>query len=430
MSIIPEDIIDSPPLNSGDPLFKNLKRNFIKITEAEWHPLIQSSFLFVPRASQRMSSDDLIIELYREVFFERRYGSGSLKRLNPEELKDESSVFSDEEKYSLYMSRGREKQDKAGELTDFYAPMYPSLARSSWFRPSMERCVRDFFLRIITQHLHGYGENKKSREQDFVNKFYNALHGKIDKNESKSDIAGLDVDELNGCLTEEEGRKRLSDLCSLYGGVESSENQHKSIFTLQDNQPDELAETIFEDLMYLCKLEGDLDRLQWMSLLKTFLRFSSSVWLLAQMRMTIILRDKLLSIMANPEIKNIDDACVDRIIKTRYKKLLKPKTTLSKNEIEKYVQDYVNARIELNVLVALVEKYTDSVDWSNKKTITLHDGSADELSVVNLMAAGQEAGKKEDFLNDLEGLELGVKLIRHCERYKSWNVCSGWKWKG
>ena len=89
-------------------IFKDLRLSASK-TEAGWHNSIQSSFLFVPTAGMRVSSDDLIIELYREVFFETR-SEGSLKRIDPEELEDGKSVFDDEEKFSLYMSRGRKSR--------------------------------------------------------------------------------------------------------------------------------------------------------------------------------------------------------------------------------------------------------------------------------------------------------------------------------
>ena len=74
-------------------VFNGLKLSASK-TEAGWHNSIQTSFLFVPTAGMRVSSDDLIIELYREVFFETR-SEGSLKRIDPEEQEDGNSVFDD-----------------------------------------------------------------------------------------------------------------------------------------------------------------------------------------------------------------------------------------------------------------------------------------------------------------------------------------------
>ena len=41
--------------------------------EAGWHPAVKNSFVFLPSAGMRVSSDDLIIELYRELFYEKWY---------------------------------------------------------------------------------------------------------------------------------------------------------------------------------------------------------------------------------------------------------------------------------------------------------------------------------------------------------------------
>ena len=87
-------------------IFDNLK--LIPLSnEAGWHKSIERSFLFVSPASMRVAADELIIELYREVFFEKRSGDGKYKKLNPEEQEtEEKFVFEDSEKYSLYMAEG------------------------------------------------------------------------------------------------------------------------------------------------------------------------------------------------------------------------------------------------------------------------------------------------------------------------------------
>ena len=394
-------------------VFNGLKLSASK-TEAGWHDSIQSSFLFVPSAGMRVSSDDLIIELYREVFFETR-SEGSLKRIDPEEQEDGNSVFDDEEKLSLYMSRGRKKQTSATrQLTNFYTPLYPSLARRSWLRKQSERAIRDFFLKAIAQHLHGGGSNSQSADNDLIDIFYSALLGKCNGAERGEDIAGLQIDTLRGCVSAEDGKDKLADLCGLSGDDRKS---GKSIFILQSKDSDALARTFFEDLQQLCQLEGSLDRLQWMSLFKTFLRFSSSVWLLAQMNMTIVFRDKLLSILSGLSELDIDEKWVDQIIQTRHHGLFKPTMTPT-NQLEKYVQQYVKARIELNILVALVEKYSAS-DWSNK-TMSLHTGSQSDLGILELMT--KALNTKSALATDLEGRDLRVVLTRFCERFSAWSM--------
>jgi len=374
-------------------------------TECGWHKSIQGSFLFMPSAGVRMSSDDLVIELYREVFFEKRSEGANLKRIDPEETQEDGTpAFEEDEKKSLYMSRGRKKKTARAKISeDFYMPLYPSLARRSWLRQGSERGIKRYLLNVIAQHLSTNGAMK----DNFIEIFYKALLGKRD---GIKDISGLKIEILKGCVSEDEGRNKLSDLCGEAG---------RSIFKLQNKKPDVLSETIFNDLKHLCELEEHLDRLQWMSLLKTFLGFSTSVWLLSQMKITITLRDKLLSIMSGHSDLNIDEKWVDEIIQSRHHQLFKPTMAEKKYQLEEYVQQYVKARNELNVLVALVEKYSPTLDWSDK-TLTLHEGPKSDLGILELMASG--FNMKSNLANDLNGSDLRVMLTRHCESFSAWRA--------
>ena len=375
------------------------------LTECGWHKSIEFSFLSMATAGNRTSSDDLVIELFREVFFEKRSEGASLKRIDPEEMQqDGKPVFEEDEKKSLYMSRGRKKKTaRLKKSDDFYVPLYPSLARRSWLREGSERGIKRYLLNVIAQHL----STNSAMKDNFIEIFYKALLGKRD---GIKDIAGLKIDILKGCVSEEEGRNKLSDLC---------EDADQSTFKLQNKKSDFLSETIFNDLKHLCELEKDLDRLQWMSLLKTFLSFSTSVWLLSQMKITITLRDKLLSIMSGHSDLSLDAKWVDEIIQSRHRQLFKPTMATKINQLEEYVQQYVKARNELNILVAVVEKYSPSLDWSGK-TLKLHEGSKSDLSILELMTRG--FNMRKDLANDLKGSDLRVMLTRHCESFSAWDA--------
>jgi len=385
--------------------------------EAGWHKSIERSFLFVSPASMRVAADELIIELYREVFFEKRSGNGKYKKLNPEEKEtEEKFVFKDSEKYSLYMARGREFQNNT-QNNHFYTPLYPSLARSSWPRKQNERVLQSFFFRAIAQYMQGDGGGNQGLIIPFIDKFYEAFAGGAEKKDA--DIAGLGINFLNGCIKEEEAKDNIGKLCgsSHSTGVGKKEKKVKSIFTLQ-NESDPLARTIFEDLGHLLELEKHLDRLQWMNLMKTFLRLSSSVWLMAQMKMTIVFRDELINILSN-KYDPKDGAWIDKVVKNRMKGLFTP-TMIPAKHIDDYVKEYVKARIELNILVALVEKYTRD-DWS-EKTITLHGISGTELGIIQLITkADNIAGALKKDL-DSNNLTLRAALTRHCERYSGWEM--------
>ena len=386
-------------------IFENLNLIPTKF-ESGWHKTIGDSFLYMPQSGARVSADDLVLELYREVFFEKRGEGKALKRIDPEEMQEDGKpVFEDYEKQSLYMARGRTKQTAMHQKqNDFYTPLYPSLARRSWFRKNEVRAIVNYLLNVIAQHL----STDMSKKDNFIEIFYKALLGKCDDSLIGGDIAGLKIDRLKGCVSEDDGRNKLSDLC---------EYASKSLFKLQSKEPDSLSKTIFDDLKNLCELESSLDRLQWMSLLKTFLRFSTSVWLLSQMKMTIILRDKLLSILAGDSDCDVDATWVDAMSQSRHRQLFKPSMTAKKHQLEEYVQQYVKARNELNVLVALVEKYSPTKDWSNK-TLTLHEGSKNNLGILELMDSGFNI--KSNLAHDLNGSNLRVMLTRHCEGYPAW----------
>jgi hypothetical protein len=397
-------------------IFDNLK--LIPLSnEAGWHKSIERSFLFVSPASMRVAADELIIELYREVFFEKRSGDGKYKKLNPEEQEtEEKFVFEDSEKYSLYMARGREFQNNT-QNNHFYTPLYPSLARSSWPRKQNERVLQSFFFRAIAQHIQGDGGSNQDLMSNFIDKFYVAFAGSAEK--KGEDIAGLEIDFLNGCIEEREAKDNIGELCgtSHLSRVGKKEKKIKSIFTLQDGS-DPLARTIFEDLGHLLALEEYLDRLQWMNLMKTFLRLSSSVWLMAQMKMTVVLRDELINILSN-RYDPKDDAWIDKVVKNRMNGLFTPTMTPAKH-IDGDVKEYVRARIELNILVSLVEKYTQD-DWS-EKTITLHGIANTELGILQLLTkADNIAGALKKDL-DFNKLTLRTALTRHCERYPGWEM--------
>ena len=402
-------------------VFENLKLSATSL-ESGWHKSVEHSFLFISPAEECSSPDDLVLELYREVFFENRYEGenekkGLLKRINPEEEDNNNSpVFSEGEKIALYIGRGRAKQTSQKKKTEtYFTPLYPTLARTAWLRKQFSRSIYRIFFRSIAQHLHGLGvANPKERETNFISHTYGALHGKYAKDLGRLDIAGLEVDPLLGCIDEEAAKEKLAVLCSQFVTGKGS-RKHKTPFILHGKQPDPLATVIFDDFMNLCELEKELDRFQWMNLLKTFLRFSSSVWLMAQMKMTIIIRDKLLSILSGESGVDIDHDWLDNAIQKRADGLFRPTSTKTK-QIDKYVEQYVKARSELNVLVALVEKYSKS-DW-DKKSITLHPGGASDLSILELMQKGLAI--RSDLDAELDGLSLRKGLTRHCEKYPAW----------
>lgn len=404
-----------------------------KATEAGWHAAIEKSFLFILPASDRSLSDDLITELFREIFFEKVRGGKLLKPIDPnEQTENMENVFSDNETYSLYMSAGKEtKKEKERPNGRSYMPLYPTLARSSWFRSSQERAVKDLFLRPIAQYLHGVSKNPDDQAITDLKEIHKAFLGMGQKkNGNPDDVAGLKFDNLKGLIGEEEGIveersfERLEDLCSKYSELASDVKKDRNVvvkyndlFTYSDRSKDPLATHFFEDLKSLCELEERIDRLQWMKLLKTFMRLSTSVWLLAKMNITIKLRDRILEFLSDKEVLEADKKWVDEMVKNRVKGIFRP--TLNKtHQIDKHVKKYVNARIELNILMAVIEKFSGS-DWADKE-ISIDSFSGNALTIEQVFSSAAVARDKIMLEIGGGGLSFPVLLRRHCESYSSW----------
>ena len=136
--------------------------------QSNWHGLIRNSFVYLSGGTMRLAGDDLILELFREIFFEKRSEGSYDRPVDPEIMEGGGFLLSEHERYSLYMSKGRKKQGaQQRKESNFYTPLYPSLARYSWFRKQSERVTRDFFLRPLAQHIHGIRSADSQNISDF-----------------------------------------------------------------------------------------------------------------------------------------------------------------------------------------------------------------------------------------------------------------------
>ena len=149
-----------------------------------------------------------------------------------------------------------------------------------------------------------------------------------EKKDKGQDLSSIKIKPLNHCIGEDEQDSRdksfekLVDLCGSYTSVDSeankSQKKYSSIFSYSNENDDILASRIFDDLITICELESTLDRYQWMQLLQTFIRLSSSVWLLAQMKITILLRNCLLEIIQSTESRIYDENWLDNVVSRMY----------------------------------------------------------------------------------------------------------------
>jgi hypothetical protein len=404
-------------------VFENIPLGPPSTSEPAWHPAIRGSFLFVPTAGMRVAPEVLVLEIYREIFFKDRT-HGTERHINPFDDEDisndahpEKSItnYTQSEKAFLFALRGRSKQNSQSAEANFFTPAYPSLARRAWPRKQSDRVIKDFFFRAFSQKI--YGNTKKAEEniQSISKSIYSALRGfntQANKESANVDILSLEYNTLTDCCSEDLSLEKIRALI----GESTQDNESKrnhSVFN-SGSKHDPLANRICDDFIELCKLEKSIDRLQWLELLKCFLRISTSIWFLSQIQITIYLRDALMDVLTTGQIPSSSDWPLSKILK-RHSDLLKPSITPT-NQIHEHVESYMKARVELNLLVALVEKHSKS-DW-RKKRLTVDTVGSNSLPIVNLMTCARKAKKQIDL--EVGASSLLKDLGRECENHRAW----------
>ena len=63
----------------------------------------------------------------------------------------------------------------------------------------------------------------------------------------------------------------------------------------RDRRTDHLASIVSQDFLELCRLEKETARREWLFFLIAFLRVATTVWMLAHLRITILVRDWVLA---------------------------------------------------------------------------------------------------------------------------------------
>lgn len=384
----------------------------VSANEPKVHPLVRKSFAFVPTVGMRHAPEIMILEIFREVFPKKHCESIGEKDLDPNELNDNKSYYyTTKERAVLYALRGRRRKTKNAKAKPFFAPAYPSLARNAWLRMKSDRVINKLLLGgAIAQHLWGGGETEdKKREQEslaetLVRTFvgHNSFRG--------DDPHGKDILSV-----------ALRETFSAIDGAVAKEN----IFTktcpgaVMRIPRDELSERIFKDLLALCELEGKVPRMQWLQVFMTLLRFSMPMWLLAQMRITSLLHGYLLAVI--DQGAHIDSSRIEREIGGRNRGLLHPSLTPTREIFEK-TEQYMKKRVELNILLYLLER-TGTGMITNKR-LEIQGAGSGVLTVEQLLQVTREATsdmKSSKWFRE-EAVEEKFQdfLTRKAEQHAAW----------
>jgi hypothetical protein len=307
--------------------------------EPDWPASLKGSFLELPTAGMRLAPQVLTLELMREVAYSTKGGATNASESKgvPLDPDSESGALSKAPRAvhaAVYALKGRAKQRK--EQGSFFSPAYPEIAGFAWMRKNTDRVVRDFFLR---------GALAVGAGDDLT---------------SISDVASETIRAIYGG---EQGRPDVLALCAAQAAPpEPMDPPMAAVHALKDlllNPPDwgllpgdVISRRIARDWLALCKLEGSLPRLAWVELVGTFLRTVIPLWLLAQMRVCVIIRDFVRDALSGMDV-SVED--VRERIKARHEGLLVPSTTLT-DRIDEAVIEYMRARIELKVALSRMQE--------------------------------------------------------------------------
>jgi hypothetical protein len=360
----------------------------------------------------RHAPEIMILELFREVFPKEHCESIGEKALDPTEINDDRSYYySTEERAVLYAFRGRRRKTKNAKPNPFFAPAYASLARNAWLRKKSDRVVNKLLLSgAIAQYLwHGDETEDKKREQEILaDTMVGALVG---HNSFRGDdphgkeILSVALRQTSFEIDREVAKENI--LSKTRSG------------TVMRISRDELAERIFKDLLALCELEQKVPRMQWLQVFMTFLRFSLPMWLLAQMRITSLLHECLLAVIYHGE--HIDSIQIEREISGRNRGLLHPSLTPTR-EIFERVELYIKKRVELNILLYILEDVRRE-KIANKR-LKIQGAGSEVLTVDQLLLVAREAVddmKSSKWFQEIAGDgNFQDFLTRAAEQHAAW----------
>jgi hypothetical protein len=303
-------------------------------------PLLLKDSEFFPKSlGMRQAPELLITELFREVCFEPYRPSNDSKARDL----DVTADLNLQEVALLYIARGRNRRTKNIQKPKaYFGPLFPALARNSWVRKQAERVIASQF---IERPLAQYVADSKVDVQAFAADIVSALYGQARLSDGSADIFTQTLDKIEfdqtavGLSDPTEAAEKLKvRFLAAAGDILSSKGG------------DNLARTIGSDFHNLCKASRSMPRIMWLELLKSFLRLALPSWLLAHMRLTVMLRDWTLAALGGTVV---DEVTIATDISGRWKSLFHPTQTGS-NEVTLHIQNYVKARVELSLSTYLV----------------------------------------------------------------------------
>ena len=360
------------------------------------------SLVFAPTAGMRLAPEVLVFELFRELGYGDSRNADETKAREFSDVVDTPSL-SKAEHLLLATCRGRQKKTKAQRSEFFYAPPYLGLSRYAWLRKRTDRTMRDYFLGGPLAHQ----EALENFDKDLV---VRALLGHrsarvVDEPRGK---------EILSLLALEEHADLLPD--TVLRHLTTAVSNARSAPLALGRHTDPFASILSEDFLELCRLEAKIARREWLFFLIAFLRVATTMWMLAHLRITIMVRDWVLSAAMKKTVPAVDEM-VSEICKRR-EGVLHP-SSLPTREVFEHIETYMRARVELRLLVREVEAMNTerfTAATGEVKMLSLDRQGAGFITLDNLLVLARSC----DWSTVMDGKTLRQWLTREAEKYPAW----------
>ena len=361
-----------------------------------------NSLVFAPTAGMRLAPEVLVFELFRELGYGDSRNADATKAQEFSDVVDTPSL-SKAERLLLATCRGRQKKTRARKSEFFYAPPYLGLSRHAWLRKRTDRTMRDYFLGGPLAHQEALGDFDK----DVV---VRALLGHrsarvVDESLGK---------EILSLLALEERADPAPNTVLNY--LTKAVTHARSAPLALGPHADPIASRLTEDFLALCRLEARLARREWLFFLIAFLRVATTMWMLAHLRITILVRDWVLSAALKRRVPALDKMLA--AIRKRHEGVLHPSSSPTR-EVFEHVETYMRARVELRLLVRAIETM-------NTERFTAPPGEVTTLSLdrqgARLITLGDllDLAQSCDWSTVVDGKTLRQWLTREAEKYPAW----------
>ena len=343
-----------------------------------------------------------MFELFREL------GHGDSRNADETRAQEFADVvdtpsLSKAEHLLLATCRGRQKTTRAGRNEFFYAPPYLGLSRHAWLRKRSDRTMRDYFLSGPLAHHDALG--KLDRELIVRSLLGHRSARFLKESPGKEILSLLALDERADPLP-----------TTVHGYLTRAVSDARSAPLVLSRHTDPLANILSEDFLELCRLEARIARREWLFFLIAFLRIATTLWMLAHLRITIMVRDWVVSAALKETVPTVEEMASK--IRKRYKGVLHPSSSPTR-EVFEHVETYMRARVELRLLVREVtamntERFT-AVTGEVKK-LSLDRRGADFITLSDLLVLARNC----DWSTVVGGQALRQWLTREAEKYSAW----------